>query len=93
MVKLIDGPPDPHDASAAMPAASAAEKRKAEFEATWEQPKGLLGFFQVIDNIPIAVRYMVTSFGFFIVGGVLALEVRPRSGRIGRPARPTRLER
>ena len=81
MPKLIDGPPDPREASAAMPGASAAEKRRAEFEATWDQPKGILGAFQVIDNIPISIRYMVTSFAFFIVGGVLALVMRLQLAR------------
>ena len=55
---------------------SAAARRRREFQATWDQPKGFFGFFQVIDNIPIATRYMVTSFAFFIIGGLLALVMR-----------------
>src|SRR5687768_4337604 len=51
-------------------------ERRRKFEEVWQQPSGVLGFFQVIDNIPISVRYMVTSFGFFIVGGILALIMR-----------------
>jgi cytochrome c oxidase subunit I+III len=52
------------------------EQRRREFEETWDQPKGLRGFFEVIDNIPIATRYMATSFAFFLIGGVLALVMR-----------------
>ena len=63
-----------------LPAGDAAG-RKAEFEQTWEQPKGILGAFQVIDNIPIAVRYMATSFAFFLVGGALALVMRLQLAR------------
>ncbi|MBC8089651.1 MAG: cytochrome c oxidase subunit I [Phycisphaerae bacterium] len=52
------------------------EQRKRKFEEVWDSPKGILGFFQIIDNVPIAVRYMATSFAFFIVGGILALIMR-----------------
>ncbi|HYF39285.1 MAG TPA: cbb3-type cytochrome c oxidase subunit I, partial [Gemmatimonadales bacterium] len=51
------------------------------FEETWDQPKGFIGFLATIDNIPIAVRYMVTSFGFFIAGGILALLMRVQLAR------------
>ncbi|MDF1504878.1 cytochrome c oxidase subunit I [Roseisolibacter sp. H3M3-2] len=60
---------------------AAAERRKREFEETWDAPKGLLGVFQVIDNIPIAVRYMATSFAFFLIGGALALVMRLQLAR------------
>ncbi|MGZ8377344.1 MAG: cytochrome c oxidase subunit I [Gemmatirosa sp.] len=56
-------------------------QRRREFERTWDQPKGILGFFAVIDNIPIAVRYMATSFAFFIIGGILALVMRVQLAR------------
>jgi cytochrome c oxidase subunit I+III len=51
------------------------------FDETWDQPKGFIGFFATIDNIPIAVRYMVTSFGFFVAGGILALLMRVQLAR------------
>jgi cytochrome c oxidase subunit I+III len=60
---------------------SAAERRRREFNDTWDQPKGILGIFQTIDNIPIATRYMVTSFAFFLIGGVLALVMRLQLAR------------
>jgi cytochrome c oxidase subunit I+III len=57
------------------------------FEETWDQPKGFLGFLATIDNIPIAVRYMATSFAFFLAGGALAVLMRfqlarPESGLV-----------
>ena len=51
------------------------------FDETWSQPKGILGFFATIDNIPIATRYMVTSFAFFIIGGLLAVVMRLQLSR------------
>ncbi len=66
---------------APMPGESAAAQRAREFAATWEGPTGFLGIFRVIDNIPIANRYMVTSFAFFLVGGLLALLMRVQLAR------------
>ena len=54
-----------------------------DFDDTWSAPKGFFGFLATIDNIPIATRYMVTSFGFFIVGGILALIMRLQLARPG----------
>ncbi len=51
------------------------------FDETWAQPKGFIGFLATIDNIPIAVRYMVTSFAFFLAGGILALMMRVQLSR------------
>jgi len=51
------------------------------FEATWDSPKGVFAVFRTIDNVPIAVRYMVTSFAFFLIGGVMALVMRVQLAR------------
>ena len=51
------------------------------FDETWDQPKGFLGYLATIDNIPIARRYMVTAFAFFIVGGILAALMRLQLSR------------
>ena len=51
------------------------------FDETWDQPKGFLGYLATIDNIPIARRYMVTAFAFFIVGGILAAVMRLQLSR------------
>src|SRR5688500_12105427 len=63
--------------------AGSVEDRRPEFEKTWDAPKGILGVFQTIDNIPIALRYMITSFAFFLAGGVLALVMRLQLARPG----------
>jgi len=57
------------------------EKQQRAFEATWDAPKGPFGVFRTIDNMPIAVRYMVTSFAFFLIGGILALVMRLQLSR------------
>jgi cytochrome c oxidase subunit I+III len=81
MSKLISGPGDPREAGEGVVAHSALERRKKEFNVTWDQPKGFFGAFQTIDNIPIAVRYMATSFAFFLAGGLLAVGMRLQLAR------------
>ena len=81
MSKLTSGAGDPAVPAEGSAPTSAAELRRREFNATWDQPRGFLGAFQVIDNIPIAVRYMATSFAFFLAGGVLALVMRLQLAR------------
>jgi cytochrome c oxidase subunit I+III len=46
------------------------------FERVWEEPRGVLGWLRTVNNVPIARRYLVTAFGFFLGGGVLALVMR-----------------
>ena len=81
MSQPVEGLADARAAAESRPAAGDAARRRAEFEQTWDQPKGILGVFQVIDNIPIAVRYMATSFAFFLIGGALALVMRLQLAR------------
>lgn len=47
-----------------------------EFIRTWQSPPGLLGYLSVVNNRPIGRRFMALAFGFFLVGGVLALIMR-----------------
>ena len=56
------------------------EDRKAGFEHAWSQPTGFIGMLRTIDNIPIAKRYMATGFGFFVLGGLLAVLMRIQLG-------------
>ena len=56
------------------------ESRRAAFEQQWESPKGIAGYLRDVNNIPIAHRYMVTGFAFFVVGGFLALLMRIQLG-------------
>jgi cytochrome c oxidase subunit I+III len=55
--------------------------RKRAFEKIWEVPRGPLSVLRTVDNIPIAIRYMATSFAFFIIGGILALVMRVQLAR------------
>ncbi|HEY6442837.1 MAG TPA: cytochrome c oxidase subunit I [Candidatus Acidoferrales bacterium] len=55
---------------------------------TWGRSRGFLGWFSTVHHTDIGIRYMVTSFVFFLLGGVLAglmrLQLaRPNNGLIG----------
>ena len=55
---------------------------------TWAQPRGFWGWFQNVHHTAIGVRFMVTSFIFFLLGVVLAAMmrwqlVRPEHNTIG----------
>jgi cytochrome c oxidase subunit I+III len=52
------------------------EERSRAFDRMWGPAPRPLSFFREINNIPISHRYMAASFGFFLVGGVLALLMR-----------------
>ena len=42
----------------------------------WDKNKGIFGWLTTVDHKKIAVMYLVTTFFFFIVGGIMALLVR-----------------
>ncbi|MFL5801231.1 MAG: cytochrome c oxidase subunit I [Roseiflexaceae bacterium] len=46
------------------------------FERVWLDQPGWLGQLSAVQNGPIGMRFIVTAFGFFIVGGILALLMR-----------------
>jgi len=50
------------------------------FKKTWDAPPGIRGWFQTINNIPIAHRYMATGFLFLLIGGLEALFLRIQLG-------------
>ena len=52
----------------------------ARFNTTWSAPRGFIGWFRTINNIPIAVRFMTTGFIFFLVGGIQAILLRIQLG-------------
>lgn len=56
------------------------EEQVRAFEQVWSEPRGLIGALRTINNIPIAHRYMVTAFAFFLFGGVQALLLRIQLG-------------
>jgi cytochrome c oxidase subunit 1 len=45
-------------------------------EQTWSDPPGFIGWFAAINHKTIAKRFMVTTFIFFLLGGLLALAMR-----------------
>jgi cytochrome c oxidase subunit I+III len=47
-----------------------------EFGRVWQIPKGWLGKLATVQNSPIGIRFIVTAFVFFGIGGVLALLMR-----------------
>jgi cytochrome c oxidase subunit I+III len=59
-----------------MATATTAGTERAALERTWAAPPGLLGFVRSAAHKAIALRYIVTAFGFFALGGVLALLMR-----------------
>ena len=60
---------------------------RARLEKTWRRPDGLIGWLSTTDHKEIGRRYLVTAFGFLVLGGILALLMRlqlarPESGLI-----------
>lgn len=61
--------------------APVAPREQAEaFDRIWSDPRGFIGWLRTINNIPIAHRYMVTGFAFFLIGGFMALLMRIQLG-------------
>jgi cytochrome c oxidase subunit I+III len=55
--------------------------RQAAFEQTWDEPVGFPGMLATVDNFQIGMRFLVTSFSFFLVSGVFALLMRIQLAR------------
>jgi cytochrome c oxidase subunit I+III len=55
----------------------------AQLEQTWRDPPGLFGWFAAINHKTISKRFMITTFGFFVAGGLLALTMRLQLVRPG----------
>src|SRR4051794_22976410 len=55
----------------------------AEFRLTelWEDPPGLKGWLGTVDHKKIGKRYLVTAFGFLVIGGLEALLIRLQLAR------------
>ena len=47
-----------------------------ELARTWSVPRGLVGFFSVVDHRSVGRRFIVTAFGFFTLAGILAALMR-----------------
>ena len=53
----------------------------ATLQRTWSDPPGLVGWFSAINHKTISLRFMITTFVFFLAGGVLALLMRLQLAR------------
>jgi cytochrome c oxidase subunit I len=54
---------------------------RGELEESWENPSGLLGWFTNVSHRAIGIRYVVTAFAFFALGGIEALVMRLQLAR------------
>jgi cytochrome c oxidase subunit I+III len=52
-----------------------------QLERTWTDPGGIGGWIITVQNGPIANRYMLTAFVFFLVGGLQAILMRTQLAR------------
>jgi cytochrome c oxidase subunit 1 len=59
----------------------ARDEDPALLERAWADPKGLYGWFTHVDHKSIGRRYLVTTFVFFLLGGVLAALMRLQLSR------------
>jgi cytochrome c oxidase subunit I len=55
--------------------------RLANLERIWKDPAGFWGWFTHVNHRSIGKRYMITAFGFFLAGGVLAALMRIQLSR------------
>src|ERR1044072_949525 len=56
-------------------------REREELERTWARPRGVLGWFTDTDHKAIALRYIVTAFIFFVLGGIEAALIRIQLAR------------
>jgi cytochrome c oxidase subunit 1 len=60
---------------------AAMERERGELEKTWACPTGIRGWFTDTDHKSIAIRYIVTAFVFFVLGGLEAALMRIQLAR------------
>jgi len=61
--------------------AATMERERDELERTWARPRGLRGWCTDTDHKAIAMRYIVTAFVFFVLGGIEAALMRLQLAR------------
>jgi len=57
------------------------EKERSELARAWRERSGFLGLLASADHKTIGKRYIVTAFGFFVLGGLEALAMRLQLAR------------
>ncbi len=58
------------------PSRAPVQHEPALLEQTWRDPPGLWGWICAVNHKSVARRFIVTTFGFFVAGGLLALLMR-----------------
>jgi cytochrome c oxidase subunit I+III len=53
-----------------------ATPNREAFNKTWDEPSGFPAGLATVDNFLIGIRFLITSFSFFLVSGVFALLMR-----------------
>src|ERR1700754_1677197 len=48
---------------------------------TWSDPRGVVGWFSAVNHKTVGRRFIVTTFAFFLVAGLLALVMRTQLAR------------
>ncbi len=64
-----------------MTARAGADHGFGPLEQTWADPGGAAGWFKHVDHKSIGRRYLITAFGFFLLGGTLAALMRIQLAR------------
>lgn len=52
------------------------KKNEATFTRLWASPSGYRGWMTAVNNQPLAKRFIITAFIFFLLGGIQALFIR-----------------
>jgi cytochrome c oxidase subunit I+III len=66
----------PIEALESMPDATTVARWRRQLEETWSVPRGVIGWFTVVDHRTIGLRYLVTAFAFFVLAGLIAALMR-----------------
>jgi cytochrome c oxidase subunit I+III len=71
-----DGQPKPIARLVPVPDAAQQDRDARALLRTWSRAPGLLGWLCTTNHKEVALRYIITAFGFFLLAGVLALLMR-----------------
>jgi cytochrome c oxidase subunit 1 len=58
-----------------------ADQERRLLEQTWATPRGIIGWLSAADHKTIGKRYLVTTFGYFLFAGILAMLMRAQLAR------------
>ena len=64
-----------------MTPAAAIPQSNPVLDRSWSDPPGIIGWLSATNHKTVAMRFMLTTFGFFVAGGLLALIIRLQLAR------------